>query len=230
LGAILLSDRPSEDLDELFELLPCLQAVLGRRTDARTLVQVALSAAHAQKPSAEHAESWDDEDAPAGAPVEADASAGVDPQGPPQVVSPVDTPVQRAPGAAPPMALPTAATASAIAPASSQPIAAALPKSAPSEPIPNDTASPDTPASTVLSVAETRRLLSELAQRYAKMTEEQPSLQLAPPPSPRPVPQVTPRPVEAAFPPAERPAPVSQTAYEAMPVRAAAGGRRLHLA
>lgn len=48
LGTILLSDR-KEDMDEIFELLPSLRAVLERDAPARTLAQLALAAARWQE-------------------------------------------------------------------------------------------------------------------------------------------------------------------------------------
>ena len=49
LGSILLSDRDAEAAEELFDLIPSLQAVLARGTGARTLARVAIATARSQE-------------------------------------------------------------------------------------------------------------------------------------------------------------------------------------
>ena len=49
LGAILLSDREGAAAEELYDLIPSLQAVLGRRTGPRTLARVAIATARSQE-------------------------------------------------------------------------------------------------------------------------------------------------------------------------------------
>lgn len=49
LGSILLSDRDADAAEELFDLIPSLQAVLARGTGARTLARVAIATARSQE-------------------------------------------------------------------------------------------------------------------------------------------------------------------------------------
>jgi len=49
LGSILLSNRDAEAAEELFDLIPSLQAVLARGTGARTLARVAIATARSQE-------------------------------------------------------------------------------------------------------------------------------------------------------------------------------------
>jgi hypothetical protein len=49
LGSILLSDRESDAAEELFDLIPSLQAVLARGTGPRTLARLAIATARSQE-------------------------------------------------------------------------------------------------------------------------------------------------------------------------------------
>ncbi|TNC70849.1 hypothetical protein [Rubellimicrobium roseum] len=201
LGAILLSDRRGDEVEELFELIPSLQAVLGRRTGARTLAQVALSAAQAQsvrprlaappeeaQPVATLAGPGAGDDqaskgdlgpqdfVPETALVPAVAPLPERTTAPVEAVRPVDSPS--------PVLARSAMPESSSLSNSTMPIPVLGPVSAlpaPIEPaaepalrvaVPDKLAAP-APATSEpsLSPAETRRLLAELGRRYARLVE-----------------------------------------------------------
>ncbi|TNC47993.1 response regulator transcription factor [Rubellimicrobium rubrum] len=228
LGAILLSDRQGTEFDELFELIPSLQAVLGRQTDPRTLAQLALSAVRSRSrrhrsPEPDLADELEDDLADM---AEDPATVGVVPG--PQ--NPADRMVP-----SPACPARTASVSDPVAPAPApldlmpgQMLAGARSESR-EEPALKP-ASVSDPASTVLSAAETRGLLSDLARRYATMNEQRPGLG-----GPAPAPQQPP--AEASAPPAVTPAatlpafePLPPVSRPEPPARIAGGGRRLHLA